>query len=111
MMYLFNNLAEIGAQQAILYGLFLVLCIFSYSMLMDQSRYAWPVELVKSVIGLALIWSTGDWFGLTHFSPMATYALAAYFLLSVGVVFYFNASGGGQKATSERVRTDSVTTI
>jgi sterol desaturase/sphingolipid hydroxylase (fatty acid hydroxylase superfamily) len=111
MMYLFNNLAEIGAQQAILYGLFLVLCIFSYSMLMDQSRYAWAVELVKSGIGLVLIWTTGDWFGLNSLSPIATYALAAYFLLSVGVVYYFNTSEGGQKAKTGRLRTDSVTTL
>jgi sterol desaturase/sphingolipid hydroxylase (fatty acid hydroxylase superfamily) len=92
MTYLFNNLAEIGAQQAVLYGLFLTLCIFSYSMLMDKSRYAWVVESVKSVLGLGIIWIQGDWYGLSSISPLATYFVAGYFLFSIGMVYYFYTS-------------------
>ena len=89
MMYLFNHLADIGAQQSIVYGLFLVLCIFSYSMLMDKSRYSLAIEVLKSLIGLAFIFLQGNWFGMpAGFSAL----VAAYFLLSIGIVAYFSFS-------------------
>ena len=89
MMYLFNHLADIGAQQSIVYGLFLVLCIFSYSMLMDKSRYSLAIEVLKSLIGLAFIFLQGNWFGMpAGFSAL----VAAYFLLSIGIVAYFTFS-------------------
>ena len=89
MMYLFNHLADIGAQQSIVYGLFLVLCIFSYSMLMDKSRYSLAIEVLKSLIGLAFTFLQGNWFGMpAGFSAL----VAAYFLLSIGIVAYFSFS-------------------
>ena len=92
MMYLFNNLADIGAQGALVYGAFLVFCIFSFTMLMDKSRYAWGVELAKSLIGLGILWIQGNWFGMSHLFALAPYLLAAYFLISIGVVYYFSAA-------------------
>lgn len=89
MMHLFNNLAAIGAQGALLYGGFLVLYIFSFTTLMDKSRHAWGIELVKSLVGLGIIWMQGGWFGLDRLFVWAPYLLTAYLLLSIGVVYYF----------------------
>ncbi len=79
MMYLFNNIADIGFQAALIYGAFLFLSIFSFSMLMDRNRYAWWVEAVKSLAGLALIYWQGNWFGL--YSALS-WLLAGYFIFS-----------------------------
>ena len=108
MMYLFNNLSDIGAQQAILYGLFLVFCIFSYSMLMDKSRYAAPVEVFKSLTGLFLIYLQGSWFG----SPfVASLVVAGYFVLSAAVVFYFaKAETDNYRASNIKKKTRKLST-
>lgn len=53
------------------------------------------VELVKLGIGFVLIWIIGDWFGFNSFFLMAIYVFVVYFLLSVGVVYYFNIFEGG----------------
>lgn len=86
MMYLFNNLADIGAQGALVYGLFLIFSIFSYSMLMDKSPQAKWAELAKAAFGLLLVYWQGSWFGMP---TLASLVVAAYFLLGVGIVFHF----------------------
>jgi len=86
MMYLFNNLADIGAQGALVYGLFLIFSIFSYSMLMDKSPHAKWAELAKAAFGLLLLYWQGSWFGMP---TLGSLAVAAYFLLGVGIVFHF----------------------
>lgn len=90
MMHLFNNLADIGASGALIYGFFLVLSIFSFTLLMDKNRYAWGAELVKSLTGLTIFWFQGGWFGIDQRFALAPYLLVAYFLISAGVVLYFN---------------------
>lgn len=89
MMYLFNMLSSIGFQGALVYGGFLFLSIFSYSMLMDKNPHAWWVESGKSLIGLALIYQQGDWFLLNTIAPGAAWGVAAYFLISALVTLLF----------------------
>ena len=89
MMYLFNFIAEIGPQGAVVYGLFLVFAIFSYSMLMDKNRNAKWVELAKAILGLALIYWQGSWFRIDELLGLSTWLVAAYFTASAVVVFYF----------------------
>jgi alkylglycerol monooxygenase len=90
MMYLFNNLAAIGASGALVYGGFLALSIFSYSMLMDRSRYAAAVEVLKSLVGLGLIYQqSGDWFLLNSYLSGASWLVASYLVLSAMIATAF----------------------
>jgi sterol desaturase/sphingolipid hydroxylase (fatty acid hydroxylase superfamily) len=90
MMYLFNNLAEIGFVLAVAYGAFLYLSIFSYTMLMDKNRYAWLIEMSKSAIGVGVIYFTGDWFGLNNLVDGGSYFVASYYIISAAVSTYFS---------------------
>ncbi len=90
MLHLFNNIAEIGMPAMLVYGAFLTVNIFSYTTLMDKTKWALLTEFAKALFGLGLIWSQGnDWFGLAAISPSLVYLLAAYFVGSLLVVFYF----------------------
>ncbi len=91
MMYLFNNFSNIGFPGVLIYGLFLVFCIFSYSMLMDRNPYSAYVEILKSATGVFLIWQQGDWFHLNDILPEGAYWLGAFFILSALVTTGFVA--------------------
>jgi hypothetical protein len=92
MMYMFNNLTEIGFISAVMYGSFLYLSIFAFTMLMDHHQFAWIVETAKSMIGLGVIYFTGDWFGLAGYWEMGLLMIAAYYVISPVVAFYFTKS-------------------
>lgn len=87
-MYLFNTITTVGVPWMFAYGAFLFLCIYSMTMLMDKSRYAWVVESIKSLLGLIVIIQTGDWFGLSVYWELGVYLLAGYFILSAVLVTY-----------------------
>ena len=89
MMYLFNNITSIGFAGAVFYAGFLYLSIFSFTMLMDKNTYAWMVEMGKSLIGLSIIYFTGDWFLLSTIMPGAQFIVAGYYLFSAVIVYYF----------------------
>ena len=89
MMHLFNRLADISFSQAILYGGFLFLSIYSYSLLMDKSRHAWWLEAVKSAIGIAIIIVQGGWFLIDELIPYGDWLVGCYFVLSAAMVYYF----------------------
>ena len=89
-MFLFNTITTVGTPWIFVYGAYLFLCIFSMTMLMDKSPYAWLVEIAKSGIGLAVIFATGDWFGLVSYWSEGIYVLAGYFIISAVIVTYFN---------------------
>lgn len=87
--YFFANLASIGSPGIFIYGGFIFLIVFSYSELMDRNPYALLYETLKNLIGLSIIYLTGDWFGISAQLSWATYALSAYFILSTIVTAYF----------------------
>ena len=90
MFYMFNNIVEIGLPGIFIYGAFLMICIYSYTTLMDKSKYSVVAELIKVIFGLSLIWWQGnDWFGLAAISPAWIYGLALYFIVSLMATFYF----------------------
>lgn len=93
MMYLFNILAKIEFTGALVFALFITLCIFAYSMLMDKLVQAWWMELTKSVIGIGLIVQQGDWFLLdTYTGGIGSWIVLGYFvasaLITSAFVFY-----------------------
>lgn len=89
MFHFTNHIADLSFTQILLYGGFLFICIFSFTTLMDKSRYALWAEAVKAGLGLAILWWQSGWFGLETFSVALTFVLAAYFILSLGIVGWF----------------------
>jgi len=95
MMHLFNSLADIPFTETIVYGAFLFLSIFSYSLLMDKNPNAWWMEMLRSALGIGILLLNGTWFTLNQ--PLS-YLVAAYLLAAALTTFYFH------KAEIENIR-------
>ncbi len=89
MFHLTNNIADLSFSNILLYGGFLFVCIFSYTTLMDKSKYTLWTEGVKAALGLGILWWQSGWFGLEGFSVTLTFILAVYFLFSFAMVAFF----------------------
>lgn len=90
MFWLFNQIAVIGSPGMFWYGAFLFVSIFSYTTLMDKSRWAILTEGLRASLGLGIIWWQGwDWFGL---GGNWTNAIAAFYVLSFLISVYFCVS-------------------
>ena len=88
MMYMFNSLSNLSFQAALFFGLFLIMTIFSYTMLMDRYRHALLVESIRGLVGLS-IWWANDWFLLTNAIPGAQFMVVGYLALSWAACFFF----------------------
>lgn len=87
MFHLFNQLAEIGLVSSLLYGAFLFASVYSYTTLMDKSRWAIVFEIARAAFGFGLAWwQGGDWFGL---GQAGTLAVVSFLIVSVGAVVFF----------------------
>ncbi len=84
--YLFGNIAAIGAPDMFVYGLFVFLMVYAFTELMDRNPYALGWEVAKNLLGLAILFYQGDWFGASGYSSLVTPLLLFYFLASTGVV-------------------------
>ena len=89
MIHMLLYLEPIGFPMLFLYGGFLFLMIYSYSALMDREPIALWLEALKSIIGIGIIYQTGDWFFFNDFITGGTILLTSYFILSVFVVAWF----------------------
>ena len=80
------NIADIPRTQLFIYGGFIFLTIYSLSSLMDKERIALWIELIKSGIGLGIIYSTGQWFTIDAIIPYGSIFMTGYFIVSAVVV-------------------------
>jgi len=87
--HLLINLVAIGYPNILIYGLFMVLMIYSYTTLMDRDVNAIWLEAIKSIIGLVIIFKTGTWFGFGEVIVSGDILMAGYFILSALFVAYF----------------------
>ncbi|KQO22701.1 sterol desaturase [Flavobacterium sp. Leaf82] len=87
--YLFDNIAKIGLPNIFIYGLFILITIYSYTELMDKSKYAIFWEGFRFAIAVAIILYYGDWFGLNHTLSMSNYVIIIYLSLSFLITIYF----------------------
>jgi len=87
--YFFANISKIGSPTMFFYGGFIFLIVFSYTELMDRNPYAIIWETLKNIIGLFIIYKTGDWFGISTKYSWAPTAIAVYFILSSFITAYF----------------------
>lgn len=87
--YLFDNIAKIGLPNIFIYGFFILITIYSYSELMDKSKYAIFWEGLRLLIAVGIIMYYGDWFGLNHAFSMSNYIILGYLCLSFLITIYF----------------------
>ncbi len=80
--HLFANIAKIGVPGMFWYGTFIFLSVYSYTELLDRSKYAFVWEFLKNALALAIMYVQKDWFGVSNILPGIQYFLAAYFLIS-----------------------------
>ncbi len=89
LMYFFAYIGKIGTPNIFIYGAFIIFSVYAYTDLMDKNRSGFYLETLKSLIGLSLIYTMGDWFGASAFAPFYTYIAAMYFVVSIGVTAWF----------------------
>ncbi len=90
MMYMFNRLGVIGFSQALLFGAFLFLTIFTYTLVMDRKVIAIYFEAFRFIIGLSIIYFQGDWFTLNTILPLGHLLVVGYMSISLLVTYYFS---------------------
>lgn len=90
--YLFGNIAAINqldSSYIFIYGGFVFLSIYACTELMDRNQYAVIWEVIRSGLGILLIYQQGDWFGASSRIPGIQYVLTGYFMLSTIITAYF----------------------
>lgn len=87
--FLFNNIGNIGLPNIFIYGLFIFLTIYSYTELMDKSKYSIYWESFRFLIAISILVYFGDWFGLNSLFPIGNYLIVGYLILSLLMNFYF----------------------
>ena len=85
---MFQSISDFPFIYIILYGLFLGVGIFSYTSLMDKSNLSIPFEIIKIILGLALISQLGSWFELDEIIPFGTAIIVIYLIISLSLNIY-----------------------
>jgi hypothetical protein len=83
---LFGSIAAINSLNASFiywYGAFIFIYVFSLTELMDRNKMAIVWELLKTGLGLGLIYWQEDWFGLSTYVPQASTFIMGYLLFSL----------------------------
>lgn len=88
-LFMFYNFATIGFEGLLYFSAFLFAGIYGYTTLMDRKPYAIWIESFRAVCGLAVVWYTGDWFGLREYLPFAGMLLTIYFIATLFGAYYF----------------------
>jgi alkylglycerol monooxygenase len=88
--YLFGFIAKIGSPDMFYYGAFVFIMVYAFTELMDRNPYALFWEVLKNAFGIAVIYKTGDWFGISgNIAAWINYFLIGYFIVSTFVTAGF----------------------
>ncbi len=82
-LYMFNRLAAIGIPNIYIYGLYLLISVYSMTTLMDKNRRVVGYELVRFGFGVGLMVWQGGWFKIAELTPLLNWCVAAYFVVSI----------------------------
>ncbi|MGB5229324.1 MAG: sterol desaturase family protein [Eudoraea sp.] len=95
LLFMFYSYTEIGFNGLLLFGALVFLGIYGYTSLMDRSKIAIWIELCRGVLGLFLIFNTGDWFGINAQFAGGVYYVAMYFVITIigGIYFTYMERG------------------
>ncbi|MBD0779822.1 sterol desaturase family protein [Maribacter sp. ANRC-HE7] len=89
MLFMFYNYKAIGFDGLLSFGAFVFIGIYGYTSLMDRVRYAVWIEVIRGLFGVAVIWYTGDWFGINTYADFGAAWVALYFLITLTAGIYF----------------------
>ena len=89
LVFLMFQIAALPKTAVFVYALFIFFSVFSYTSLMDKSRYAWLFELVRLCGAVAIISFYNGWFTLNNFLPYGTNIVLIYLILSTIVSLAF----------------------
>lgn len=95
--YLFGNIAAIGSPGIFIYGAFTFLFVYGFTEMMDGTSYAYAWEILTSIVGVGILFYSGDWFGISAIHPMLKYSLLVYFLLAAGISLWFSFGKQGSR--------------
>jgi alkylglycerol monooxygenase len=95
--YLFGNIAVIGNPGIFIYGGFIFLFVYAFTELMDGNRYAYIWGLINAAAGIAVLFYTGDWFGVSALYPLIKYVVLIYFLVSAAMSLWFSYNRSDEK--------------
>ncbi len=89
LMCLFYNYATIDFNNRLIIGAFIFIGIYGYTTLMDRSRYAAVIEVVRGVLGILFIlfFKVGN--ELNEILSFASLLLISYFLVTIFAAIYF----------------------
>jgi hypothetical protein len=89
LLFMFYNYASIGFDGLLFFGAFVFIGIYGYTTLMDKVGYAVWIEVLRGLSGIAVIWITGDWFGIDTYFKYGSLIVAIYFLITISAGIYF----------------------
>ena len=94
MLFLFYNFGNIlksnGYGMLVLYGGIVFVGIYSYTSLLDKYKYTIIFEAIKVVLGLFVILTFKDWYGMNSYFQYGSLLMAAYFVISFLMTIYFS---------------------
>lgn len=91
--YFFYSLGNLSGQEMLLYGLFILGYIFSYTSVMDKSLVGLIAILIASGWGISIILQQGSWFGIHQlFDGAPEILLSGFIILPLTAVYYYMTS-------------------
>jgi alkylglycerol monooxygenase len=94
MLFLFYNFGNIrdtgGYDMLLVYGAIVFIGIYSYTSLLDKYSYTIVFESIKVALGLFVILSFNDWFGINRYFQYGSILIGMYFLISFLATIYFS---------------------
>ena len=91
MLFMFYNYSNIDTPNLLFYGLIIFLGIYGYTSLMDNSKTSLLAETLFCGLGIYIILTTNDWFGLSEFISFGSYLMLIYFIISIIGTLYFTS--------------------
>ncbi|MEZ4796001.1 MAG: sterol desaturase family protein [Flavobacteriaceae bacterium] len=91
LLFMFYNFRNIESTDLLLYGLIVFFGIYGYTSLMDNNKVAIVAEILFCGIGIYVILTTDDWFGLSEYLSFGNHLMLFYFFTSFLGTFYFTA--------------------
>lgn len=89
MYFLLMQFGSFGADEIMMYAIFLFVSVFAYTTLMDKHIFAIPAELLKLAIGGWIIYQSSGWFSMDDYFSGATTLIVLYMLVSTLLTLYF----------------------
>lgn len=90
--YFFGHIAYINSLNGTYiyqYGLFIFVMVYALTDLMDRNRSALVAEFIKFSLGFYVLYSQGDWYGASLYTPGVTAVVGTYLIVSLAVTAMF----------------------